>query len=167
MAAQKPVVFYQVTEKGAIALTQLGIKYPKARTLVDWLSMILITRNSRTNAVMVSNEVLESVLDCGAHVVTKSIKSAEDSGLLGVARYGTNKVLFINPHAIRMSNIPATTNSRKQFRMIDVLVIIDTDDDIYKSITESDLIDAYKVDRAGIDQQDDRKVPPLRSEKKS
>lgn len=165
MAAQKKVTFYQVTEEGSIALTQLGIKYPKARSLVDWLSMILITRDSRSNAVMVSNDILEDVLECGANVVTNSIKHAEKAGLLGVARYGSNKVLFINPHAIRMSNIPNTTNSRKQFRMIDVLVIFDTQDAIYKSINENDMIDAFKVDKAGIDQREDRKTPPLRSEK--
>ena len=165
MAAIAPVTFYQVTEDGAIALTQLGMKHPKSRSLVDWLSMILITRDSRSNAVMVSNSILETVLGCGANTVTTAIKHAEKAGIIGVSRYGTNKVLFINPHTIRMSNLPKNNDKNKKYRMMDITVIIDTKDAIYKSINDTHLIDAFRIDKTGLDTEKDKVMPPLRDSK--
>lgn len=139
--------FYKTSKEGAIALTQLAKDCPKGRLLVDWISMILLNRNETTNAVMVSNEVLQDVLGCSINTVTRAIQAANKIGILGVGKIGTNRVYYLNPVVIKMTD--DTGVNANKFYAFDVAVVIDKDDALFKSIKQHNECKTFGISRNG------------------
>ena len=120
--------FYKTSKEGAVALTELAKRNGKARLLIDWISMILVNRGSTSNAIMVSNEVLQEVMGCSTNTVSKAIKDANSVGVLGVARVHNSRVYYINPKAIKMDTVD------DKYYAFDVAIVLDKDDAIFQSI---------------------------------
>lgn len=135
--------FYKTSKDGAVALTQLAKNSPKARLLIDWVSMILVNRSCTANAVMVSNDVLQEVLGCSINTVTKAIKDANKAQLLGVGKIGANRVYYLNPTAIKMDTLSDNLYA------FDVAVVIDKDDDLFKSIKRHKECKTFGIARNG------------------
>lgn len=135
--------FYKTSREGSIALTKLAKESPKARLLIDWVSMILINRNTTTNAVMVSNEVLQDIMGCSVNTVTKAVKAANDAKLLGVSRVGNSRIYYLNPKVIKMDRVD------DKYYAFDVAVVIDKEDSIYQSISDNSLSKTFGIARNG------------------
>lgn len=146
--------FYKTSKDGAIALTQLAKDSPKARLLIDWVSMILVNRNSTSNAVMVSNEILQEVLGCSINTVTKAIKDANNARLLGIGKIGANRVYYLNPKAIKMT--PDEGAGRDKFYAFDVAVVIDRDDELFESIKRHKDCKTFGISRNGSGLQNEK-----------
>ena len=139
--------FYKTSKEGSIALTKLARDNPKARLLIDWISMILVNRNCTTNAVMVSNPILQEVLGCSVNTVTKAVKEANKVGILGIGKVGTNRVYYLNPIAIKMTDDKGA--GQNKFYAFDVAVVIDKDDELFHSIKRHEDCKTFGIARNG------------------
>lgn len=61
------------------------------------LFMLLIKHMDGTNALCVSNNVLQELLQCGKATVCRAIKYLKDNGWICVLKSGTSNVYIVNP----------------------------------------------------------------------
>lgn len=61
------------------------------------LLMLLVKHMDGTNALAVSNTVLQEILDCCKNTIIRSVKYLKDNGWICVLKSGTSNVYIVNP----------------------------------------------------------------------
>lgn len=93
---QKNKDFIQLYRNHIDDITKLAREQPKAYDLF----MLLIKHMDGTNALCVSNLVLQELLCCSKVTVCRAIKYLKDNGWICILKSGTSNVYIVNPDIV-------------------------------------------------------------------